>query len=499
MCPLSDFDVYLVPIGPTLYELYCESVEAGRTDATVGASRGGWYARFRQMMAEAQEARRAQRLSTLPDDPAGRRPWLVRLRNVIIGWIAEAIVDWRMLWHLRSRRTVTLVHPDDMQSDDAVAAARAGLQRDADRHVRRLVGSGIAAAILGPLLFFVPGPNLIAYYFVFLAVGHLLAWRGARHGLTGVRWKPRASGPLTELRRILKDDPERRATHLRDIAARLKLDHLAPFVERMLGRLLVMALLLIGCAAPAAAQVVGGPRPAQMSDPQLGFLTRYFAHVEGARLPGNGARHFSWDTDVGVDMDVFDLWYVRGNVFLNLETGVGDERRPIDPTQTAYTIDLSLFARLVRGEVGLTFHHVSRHRTDRESPGSPAWNHIGLSYGERLHIGSFDIDVGLRAMTLITGSEVDYKQEANGWIRVVRPVSSRVAMIGELDGTWLLSDPDWFGRSGDYGGTVQFGFRFRGGVGAGEVLVGRERRIDPDLYVREPMRWTRLAFRFILD
>ena len=46
-----------------------------------------------------------------------------------------------------------------MQPDDAVAVTRAGLQRDADRHVRRLVGSGIAAAILGPLLFFVPGPT----------------------------------------------------------------------------------------------------------------------------------------------------------------------------------------------------------------------------------------------------------------------------------------------------------------------------------------------------
>ena len=497
--PLPDVDVYLVPIGPTLYELYCESVEAGQTDASVGAGRGGWYARFRQMAAEAQEARRARRLSTLPADPSERRSWLVRFRDVIIGWVAEAIVDWRMLWHLRSRNMVSLVHPDDMQPDDAVAVTRAGLQRDADRHVRRLVGSGIAAAILGPLLFFVPGPNVIAYYFVFLAVGHLLAWRGARHGLTGVKWRPKPSAPLTELRGILKDDPRRRAAHLRDIAARLRLEHLVPFIERMLGRLLVFALLLVGLAAPAAAQAVGGPRPAQVSDPQLGFLTRYLAHVEGARLPGNGSRHFSWDTDVGVDMDVFDLWYLRGNVFLNLETVVGDERRPIDPTQTAYTIDLSVFARLVRGEFGVTFHHVSRHRTDRENAGSPAWNMLGLSYGDRIRVGSFDIDLAIRAMTLITGSEVDYQQEANGYLRVTAPVSSRVSLIGELDGSWLRSDPRVFGRSGENGGRVQVGFRVRGGAGAGEVLVGRERRIDPDLYRREPVGWTRLAFRFVLD
>ena len=133
----------------------------------------------------------------------------------------------------------------------------------------------------------------------------------ARHGLTGVKWRPKPSAPLTELRGILKDDPRRRAAHLRDIAARLRLEHLVPFIERMLGRLLVFALLLVGLAAPAARQAWAG-RAAQVSDPQLGFLTRYLAHVEGARLPGNGSRHFSWDTDVGVDMDVFDLWYLRG-------------------------------------------------------------------------------------------------------------------------------------------------------------------------------------------
>ncbi len=496
---MPDVDVYLVPIGPTLYELYCESVEAGATDATAGVGRGGWYARFRQMVSGAQEARRARHLATLPVDPAQRRPWLVRLRDVIIGWVAEAVVDWRMLRHLRSRTTAALVHPDDLQPEEAIAVARAGLQRDADRHVRRLVGSSIAAAILGPLLFFVPGPNLIAYYFVFLAVGHLLAWRGARHGLTAVKWRPKASAPLTELRGILHADPERRSAHLREVAGRLKLDHLTPFVERMLGRLLVFALLLLGCAAPAAAQAVGGPRPAQLSDPQLGFLTRYLAHVEGSRLPGHGNRHFIWDTDVGVDMDVFDFWYLRGNVFLNLETVVGNKRRPIDPTQTTYTMDLSVFTRLVRGELGITFHHVSRHQTDRHNAGSPAWNMLGLSYGDRVRLGSFDIDLAIRALTLIAGSEVDYKQEANGYVRVTRPVSSRVAFIGELDGTWLRSDPQWFGRHSDYGGIAQVGFRFRGGAGTGELLVGRERRIDPGLYIREAADWTRLSFRFIVD
>ena len=501
--PVPDVDVYLVPIGPTLYELYCESVEAGDTEsgagAGAGAGRGGWYARFRHMVAEAQDARRARHLARLPSDPHERRSWLVRLRDVIIGWVAEALVDWRMLWHLRSRTTVDLIHPGDMQPGDAVAVARAGLQRDADRHVRRLVGSSVAAAILGPLLFFVPGPNLIAYYFVFLAVGHLLAWRGARHGLTRVEWRPQASVPLTELRGILRDDPEVRAAHVRDVAARLKLEHLAPFVERMLGRLLVFTLLAIGCATPAAAQVVGGPRPAQTAEPQRGFLTRYAAHVEGARLSGKGDRHFSWDSDLGVDMDVFDLRFARGNIYLNMETVVGGERRPIDPRQTAYTIDLSVFARVWRGELGVTFHHVSRHRTDRENLGAPAWNMLGLSYGNRWRAGRYDLDLSGRWMQRIASSDVDYEQEFNGSFRVLRRVNDRVSLIGELDAVALRTDPRVFGRRSQLGGVVQVGVRIRGGIGAGELLIGRERRIDPDIYLLRPAHWTRLAFRFVLD
>ena len=94
----------------------------------------------------------------------------------------------------------------------------------------------LAGAVLGPLLFVVPGPNLVAYYFWFLAVGHLLAWRGAKHGIGGVKWRTRASAPLVDLRGILELDPDARATHVRDVESVLELEHLAAFVERMVVR-----------------------------------------------------------------------------------------------------------------------------------------------------------------------------------------------------------------------------------------------------------------------
>ena len=259
------------------------------------------------------------------------------------------------------------------------------------------------------------------------------------------------------------------------------------------------ALLLLVSGPPAAAQVVGGPRPAQTAGRELGFLTRYHVHTRAARLPGAGAAQFGWDTDVGVDMDVFDLLFARGSVFFNLETVVGAERRAIDPTQTNYTMDLSVFTRLPRGEAGVTFHHVSRHRADREHPGSPSWNMLGLSWGDELRAGAFEVEFAGRWMGTITRSEVDYRQEADAHVRVLRPLNGRVSFVGEIDGAAALTDESMFGRGRQYGGSVHLGLRFRGGAGAGELLIGRERRVDPDIFVRRPIRWTRLAFRFVVD
>ena len=230
---LKPVDVYLVPIGPAGYELFCESAESEDVDPVEDAPRGGrFYARFRRMMAEVQEQRRARRLAEVPADPDKLQPWLIRLRNTVVGWVAEAIAERRLLWHLRKQTALDLVHPADLDGARALEATRRRLGRDAEHHLRRLFTSSLLAVFLG-LLFFVPGPNVLGYYFVFLAVGHLLAWRGARHGLANVRWRTRASEPLGELRGILDLNPDERAGHVRDVAARLGLDYLAPFVERM--------------------------------------------------------------------------------------------------------------------------------------------------------------------------------------------------------------------------------------------------------------------------
>ena len=233
---MAAIDVYLVPVGTVRYELYCESAETDHFVDDDRSTTGGVYARFREMVSEAQEDRRARRLAAVPADPTVRQPWIIRLRNLLIAKVAETIAEFGLLWHLRKQSDAALVHPDDLDGVQALAFARDSLQRDTDRHRRWLIIDSVIAVILGPVLFFVPGPNLIAYYFTFRAVGHLLAWRGARHGVSGMNWTTRRSEPLAALRQVLALEPDERVRHVRDVEGRLGLEHLAAFVERTVVR-----------------------------------------------------------------------------------------------------------------------------------------------------------------------------------------------------------------------------------------------------------------------
>ena len=94
-----------------------------------------------------------------------------------------------------------------------------------------IVIDGILFAASG-VLFFVPGPNLVAYYFGFRLVGHYLSRRGAKHGLTDVRWQSCPSPQLSRLRRVLTLAPSEREREVDEVASALQLPHLPKFFER---------------------------------------------------------------------------------------------------------------------------------------------------------------------------------------------------------------------------------------------------------------------------
>jgi hypothetical protein len=220
--------VYLVPVGAERYRLYVEIPDEVDKDVTRDAPKGRvgqLMQRFREMLAEAEaDRRRAER----GEEPQGSGLWRGIMRR-----IAETIAEQRLLWHLRHQTVVQLCHPTDLDAKRALEEVRSDFSRETAKHLRWLVIDSVLVAITGPLFFFVPGPNVVSWYFTFRAVGHFLSWRGARKGRTLIEWQPEACPPLTDVRLAIELPAPDRRHRLEQIAAALGLKHFAGFVERV--------------------------------------------------------------------------------------------------------------------------------------------------------------------------------------------------------------------------------------------------------------------------
>ena len=221
-------DVYLVPVGSDRHELYCE-VPDTPVDAEEEAPTGFWRnlrKRFRQTLAEAERNRR---------EPAAAQPempgWTARVKARTMRWVAESIAEQRLLWHLRGKTQGCLYYPDDIPETTAANALRTSLRRDFEKHRFWMIIDGLLFLGSG-LLALIPGPNLIAYYFAFRLVGHFFSLRGARQGLNVMQWRYESTPLLSELRHAIALEPHVRVSRVRDVASRLRLEHLATFFER---------------------------------------------------------------------------------------------------------------------------------------------------------------------------------------------------------------------------------------------------------------------------
>jgi hypothetical protein len=223
-------DVFLVPVAPDRYELYCEEPDEPEPPVEEGTPPPGFFRRltlrFRDQLAEAERARRH-----VPQ-PGDVRPSLLgRLKARTLRWVAESIAEQRLLWQLRGKTAVLLVYPADLTDAQAREVLKRSLQRDWERHRFWLAIDSIGAAG-SALLILLPGPNVIGYYFVFRLVGHYLSLRGAKQGLAVVTWTTEASGPLAVLRTMVGEAPDAREDRVREVASTLRLEHLASFFQR---------------------------------------------------------------------------------------------------------------------------------------------------------------------------------------------------------------------------------------------------------------------------
>jgi hypothetical protein len=226
-------EVFVIPIGRDRNELYCEPTSAAAPDAPVGA---GLVARLKYRLSSVLHAAEHRHRHGPPTaEPQG---FFARTQDRLFAWAAERIAEQRLLWNLRGRTEVVVAYPQDMSFEQVDDLVRRELRKDYDRHLRWTVIDGLAFLVtfitLAPLFLLIPGvANLPAIYFGFRTILHFFSVRGASQGLHRIRWIGRPCPPLDELRDVATLDPAVRDQRVHEIAARLRLEHLSAFFERL--------------------------------------------------------------------------------------------------------------------------------------------------------------------------------------------------------------------------------------------------------------------------
>jgi hypothetical protein len=224
-------EVFVIPVGREVYELYCEPSADGEVISDAEATPGliaRLRHRFGDMLRAAEERQRRHREGHAPE-PRGR---LGRLQDMALGWMAQRIAEQRLLWNLRRQSAAVAVYPQDMTFEQVMALIRRTLQRDWERHRKWLVIDILGLLVSIPVTI-IPGPNVLWYYFGFRVVGHWLSVRGASQGLRNVSWSGCPSAALTELRGAIALESAAREARVHDIAVQLRLTHLSSFFERV--------------------------------------------------------------------------------------------------------------------------------------------------------------------------------------------------------------------------------------------------------------------------
>ena len=133
------------------------------------------------------------------------------------------------------RDAAIVTHPDDLAFEQVMDIVRQSLRADHRRHLWWLIVDTLLFIASG-IFFFIPGPNLIAYFFAFRLVGHWLSMRGAAHGRDTTAWSGQPSPQMTALRAAIARPAHERARAIEPLARELGLLRLTVFVDRMWGR-----------------------------------------------------------------------------------------------------------------------------------------------------------------------------------------------------------------------------------------------------------------------
>jgi len=222
--------VFVIPVTPDRYELYYEHATESTPEQEPESA--GIFAKLQRRFGELLRAAEAHGSRS---EKAEASSWAGRMQDRMLSWIAERIAEQRLLWNLRQQDRVVAVHPADQALDEILPHLRRALQRDFERHRFWFVIDAIGLVVSGALAI-VPGPNLLAYYFLFRVGGHWLSMRGAQRGRHKVEWVSQPCEVLRGLRTALQTPEPARQQRVAEIAAMLHLQNLPAFVERQLAQ-----------------------------------------------------------------------------------------------------------------------------------------------------------------------------------------------------------------------------------------------------------------------
>ena len=231
-------DVFLIPTTTSeRYELYYEAPDESVVTDEEGSGTIRWIPGFLmrwihrirlgflEALHEAEEWR--HRRHEEQPVPVGV---VARWRRKVMGFIVERIAEQRLLWHMRKETKICARIPADLPETEAQEVIRAMLKKDLDHHLRWLF-IDLTLLLLSAPLVVIPGPNIPGFYFTFQVVGHYLSWRGAKQGLTVAEWTYKPDPDLAELRTAMTMAAPERLHRFRELAARLRLEHLETFCE----------------------------------------------------------------------------------------------------------------------------------------------------------------------------------------------------------------------------------------------------------------------------
>jgi Mitochondrial K+-H+ exchange-related len=229
--------VFLVPVGQGRFELYSETPEepaappeegAGRFRRWTHAANAQWHA-----LVDAARNTRHEHAADAPRSgtTGGIRRWLVQWRDRIVCRLAESIAEQRTLWSLRKELTAAVRFPSNIDESQARTVLEQSFAA-ARRHHGIWLSIDLVLFIASGILFFVPGPNIVAYYLAFRVVGHFNSWRGGRQAQQ-ISWAFEPDGNLAELGSLVDVACDTRAPLVAAIAARLNLPRLGAFFERV--------------------------------------------------------------------------------------------------------------------------------------------------------------------------------------------------------------------------------------------------------------------------